>query len=98
MLEKLDTEGTEAEDNSCLEAHMLVKVEEAAENYVHKNMDAPRAGYAHLGCPSHRCSKAGVNKLRLPSRINDALLLISWRRMCGQKRKKENTYISELQL
>ena len=94
MLEKLDTEGTESEDNSCLESHMLVKVEEAAENYVHKNMDAPRAGYAHLGCPSQRCPTAGVNKLRLPLRIKGASLLISWRRMCGKK----NRYISELQL
>jgi hypothetical protein len=66
---------------------MLVKVEEAAENYVQANMAAPRAGYAHLGCPSQRCPTAGVNKLRLPLRIKDALLLISWRRMCGKKRK-----------
>ena len=96
MLEKLDTEVTESEDNSCLEAHMLVKVEEAAENYVQSNMAAPRAGYAHLGCPSQRCPTAGVNKLRLPLRIKGALLLISWRRMCGKKKK--NRYISELQL
>ena len=38
MLEKLDTEGTKAEDNNCLEAHMLVKVEEADENYVQKKI------------------------------------------------------------
>jgi hypothetical protein len=28
---------------------MLVKVEEAVENYVQENMAAPRVGYAHLG-------------------------------------------------
>jgi len=95
VLEKLDTEGTKVEDNNCLEAHMLVKVEEADENYVQKNMAAPRAGDAHLGCPSQRCPTAGVNKLRLPLRIKDALLLISWRRMCGKRKKR---YISELQL
>ena len=30
MLEKLDTEGTEEEDTSCLEAHTLVHEKEAA--------------------------------------------------------------------
>jgi hypothetical protein len=64
---------------------MLVKVEKTAENYVQGNMAAPRAGYAHLGCPSQRCPTVGVNKLRLPLRIKRALLLISWRKMCVQK-------------
>ena len=41
MLEKLDTDGIKVEDNSCLEAHMLVKVEKAAENFVQGNMAVP---------------------------------------------------------